>query len=258
MENWVILGRIISISPLRSFISKKGAESSLLSFDIGDRSGVIECTVYGEPAQRYSGTLKEDQIYEIANGFVSESSYLGQHKLKVTVGDNSRVSLKEDDPNVPYMEDFCLTVKKLTEAALGEEVRVICLVKDEGETESLASREGKPLLKKTVVLCDPVDRVEVDVTLWNESCSQRFECYPYMIKGVQVKEYQGARQYSLRANSRATVLKQHPLRKFIKDLTVIPFTNPDSARKTTRRPAIACLADLNNAMDEVSPAGTWS
>jgi hypothetical protein len=41
MENWTILVRVISLNPLRSFVSKKGVESSLLSFEIGDASGVI-------------------------------------------------------------------------------------------------------------------------------------------------------------------------------------------------------------------------
>lgn len=84
--------------------------------------------------------------------------------------------------------------------------------------EALTSREGKPLRKKSVLLCDPVDKVEVEIVLWNESVEVQFERYPYLIKGVYVKEYQGNRQYALRTNHKATVLKQHPLRKYIKDL----------------------------------------
>lgn len=55
---------------------------------------------------------------------------MGSHKLKITVVENSKVNLKEDDPNIPYMEDFCVTVKKLIELPVGDEARVICLVKD--------------------------------------------------------------------------------------------------------------------------------
>lgn len=131
----------------------------MLSFEIGDRSGVIEGNIFGEAAQRFEGTLKEDQLYEIANGMVAENSYLGSHKLKITVVESSRVSLREDDPSIPYMEDFCITIKKLTELPVGEETRVICLVKDDGEIEALTSKEGKPLRKKAIILCDPVDKV---------------------------------------------------------------------------------------------------
>jgi hypothetical protein len=41
MDNWSILGRIISMNPVRNFINKKGVESSVLGFEIGDRSGMI-------------------------------------------------------------------------------------------------------------------------------------------------------------------------------------------------------------------------
>ena len=104
-------------------------ESSLLAFEIGDRSGVIECNIFGEAAGKFENILKEDQVYEIANGVVNENSYLGSHKLKINLMESSKVSIKEDDPSIPYLEDFCLTVKKLTELAVGEEARVICLVK---------------------------------------------------------------------------------------------------------------------------------
>jgi hypothetical protein len=32
MENWAILGRIISLNPLKNYITKKGTESTLLAF----------------------------------------------------------------------------------------------------------------------------------------------------------------------------------------------------------------------------------
>lgn len=53
IENWIILGRIISLNPLKTYINKKGAETSLLVFEIGDRSGVIECNIFGEPAGKF-------------------------------------------------------------------------------------------------------------------------------------------------------------------------------------------------------------
>jgi hypothetical protein len=58
MDNWSILGRIISMNPVRNFINKKGVESSVLGFEIGDRSGMIECNVFGENAARLAGTIK--------------------------------------------------------------------------------------------------------------------------------------------------------------------------------------------------------
>lgn len=108
-----------------------------------------------------------------------------------------------------------------------------------------------------MTLCDPLEKVEVDITVWNEGCEMRFEKYPYLIKGVMVKEYQGNRQYSLKANFKATVQKQHQLRRYVKDFEQMAFTNPDSNNKP-KRTSITNFRDLNNAMDEVAQAGTWS
>ena len=55
----------------------------------------------------------------------------------------------------------------------------------------------------------------------------------------------------------ATLLKQHSLRKYIKDLDNMNFSNPDSNNKV-RRTKINCLKDLKNAMDEGNSNGTWS
>lgn len=47
------------------------------------------------------------------------------------------------------------------------------------------------------------------------------------------------------------------MRKYIKDIENITFSNPDSNNKP-KRTAITTIKDLNNAMDEVSKSGTWS
>lgn len=49
----MILGRIISLNPLKTYINKKGVETSLLVFEIGDKSGVIECNIFGESATKF-------------------------------------------------------------------------------------------------------------------------------------------------------------------------------------------------------------
>jgi ssDNA-binding replication factor A large subunit len=63
MENWNILVRVLFVYPVKNFINKKGVESSLLKITVGDHSGTIECTMFGETAQRFEGKFKEDQLY---------------------------------------------------------------------------------------------------------------------------------------------------------------------------------------------------
>jgi hypothetical protein len=129
MENFVLLVRVLFVNPVKNYINKRGVESTLQSIEVGDESGTIECTMFGEVAQKFEGKFKEDQIFEIANASVSENTYMGQHTLRMIINDLTRVSLREDDPSVPFTEDFCVTVKQLLNLPIGELARVICLVK---------------------------------------------------------------------------------------------------------------------------------
>ena len=47
MENFVLLVRILFVFPVKNFINKKGVESCLLNILVGDKSGTIECTMFG-------------------------------------------------------------------------------------------------------------------------------------------------------------------------------------------------------------------
>lgn len=42
-----------------------------------------------------------------------------------------------------------------------------------------------------VFLCDPEEKLEVEITLWNDKSDIRFEKFPHMLKGVVVTSYRG-------------------------------------------------------------------
>jgi ssDNA-binding replication factor A large subunit len=186
MENFVLLVRVIFVFPVKTFINKKGVESCLLNILVGDKSGTIECTMFGELVQRFEGRLKEDQIFELANAAVSEGNYLGNRYNKLIINETSKVSLKEDDPSVPFSEDYFITVKKLVFAPVCSENMVVCLVKDTEKAEDFTTKAGKDMRKKLIYLCDPEEKVEVELTLFGDKCDEIFENQPYMFKGVNV------------------------------------------------------------------------
>lgn len=41
--------------------------------------------MFGEVAQRFENSFKEDQVYELANASVVENTYMGNHELKLTI-----------------------------------------------------------------------------------------------------------------------------------------------------------------------------
>ena len=63
MENFVIQVRVLFVFPMKTFINKKGVESSLRSIEVGDKSGTIDCTMFGDVAQKFDGKLIEDNVY---------------------------------------------------------------------------------------------------------------------------------------------------------------------------------------------------
>ena len=63
---------------------------------------------------------------------------------------------------------------------------LICLVKDTEKPEEFVSKAGKEMRKKLIYLCDPEEKVEVEVTLFGDRCDEVYENYPYMFKGVHV------------------------------------------------------------------------
>lgn len=108
-----------------------------------------------------------------------------------------------------------------------------------------------------MVLCDPEEKIEVSATIWGDKCDTKFEKFPYMVRGVLVGEFKDTRQYTIKQNLQIRLLKHHNLRKYIKDLDNIAFTNPNSNNKT-RRPNIVNFQELNNSMDEIGSSGVWS
>ena len=60
---------------------------------------------------------------------MTENTYMGRTTLRLTISEGTRVNLREDDSSVPFIEDFCLSVKQLLNVGIGEVANVICLVK---------------------------------------------------------------------------------------------------------------------------------
>lgn len=49
----MLLARVLFINPVKTFINKRGVESKLMSMEIADRSGVMECTMFSEAVDRF-------------------------------------------------------------------------------------------------------------------------------------------------------------------------------------------------------------
>jgi len=57
----------------------------LMNMLVGDKTGTIECTMFGEMVQRFEGKFKEDQVFELANAVVGESNFMNNRYKKITI-----------------------------------------------------------------------------------------------------------------------------------------------------------------------------
>lgn len=76
-----------------------------------------------------------------------------------------------------------------------------------------------------------------------------------MIKGVNIGEFNGNRQYGLKGSVAIRPMKHHPWRRYVKDFENISFNNPDSNKK---RRGTSNFQQLMTAMDEINDKGLWS
>lgn len=53
IENWTIMIRVLFVSPLKTIMTKKGKEQTLMVIDVIDHSGMIQCNLYGETAIKF-------------------------------------------------------------------------------------------------------------------------------------------------------------------------------------------------------------
>ncbi len=67
-----------------------------------------------------------------------------------------------------------------------------------------------------------------------------------MIRGLQINDFQGNKQYALKINFAYRQLKQHNLRKYIREMDSMNFINPNSNQKTSKKSTINNFMDLND------------
>ena len=78
-----------------------------------------------------------------------------------------------------------------------------------------------------------------------------------MIKGLQVGEYRGNKNFSLRKNHQIRVLKQHHYRKYIKDLDGMSFDHP-LGQQQSGQTTLSNFLELQLAVDQAGNNSVWA
>ena len=109
-----------------------------------------------------------------------------------------------------------------------------CLLK-QGDLTEFVSKAGNKIKKKTLKMFDIENTMECDLTLMNEKAEAEYIDGMYALKGVEVDDYNGKKQFKGSLSFLAKYLKNDPMNKRIKEIDEITFTcitpNPNQSNK---------------------------
>lgn len=188
MDGWTIRVRLFFKSDVKTIRTKKGTDTEIFTVILMDKDeSLLYGASFGETATKLSTSLNINDIYEIRNAQVQEelkSKPNSNIKVKLNLGDRTVINETEDDGTIPLIEDKCKSVRELVESTAGSFVNIVCLIKEAGELNHFTSKAGKPCVKRVIKVCDPVEKVSTDITLWGDFVNYPFETVPYAIYNI--------------------------------------------------------------------------
>ena len=109
MRNFEIDGKVMNLSDIRNFKTEK-REGRVVSFLLGDESGVIRCVLWDEKIIKEveNGNLKESNIVRIKNGYVKDNSGAEIHlgSLSKLIINPENVEIKEIGEQIFKRKEF--------------------------------------------------------------------------------------------------------------------------------------------------------
>lgn len=232
MDEWTIRVRVVLKSEIKKIRTKKNADMDIINFTFVDRKGqAINVAAFNQVAEKFQDCLQLNFVYDVSNAQVAvdtraKSGSNGPNPtLKLTLSEKTIVNEATDDGRIPTIEDRCCSLQQFIDKGVGETCSVICLVKEAEPAVEFTSRAGKNCIKRPVTICDPIERVQLQITIWGDNSRYEFENVPYIITDMNVGEYNGNKQYSASYESMIMPVRDHKFRRF-KDLSVIDFNSP--------------------------------
>ena len=86
------------------------------------------------------------------------------------------------------------------------------------------SKQCKQLKKKTLHLFDPEHMLEAELTLFNERAMEKYEKGAYALKGIQIHEYNGNKEFKASLDFLPRLLENHRYQKHLQIIDEGKFT----------------------------------
>lgn len=163
----------------------------------------IRANFFGQAAENYVNKLAEGKVYTFSRGQVRVANRQFNrcsHRYELVFDKDALIEEVADDAKIKAVSFEITSLSSVQARALPCTVTVCGIVSSFRPAISFTSQQGKELVKRDLTLVDD-SLASISVTIWGERAKQddaKFENNPVMcLKGVAVKEWQGARSGSL-------------------------------------------------------------
>ncbi len=184
--NISIQGRLLAISNIKTFTTKKGREGKVANLTVEDETGKIRVVMWTDN-MKYMNRIEEGNIIKI-NNLEVRKGYTGD--LEVQMRNNSTIQVMPEEvaPDLPQYEEKITNLEDITEE--GEYNVIVRITKISTLRE--IKKEDKTL---QIVTLDIMDKTKsMEFTLWNNDTK--------LVDTLELKENDTIKIIKARANTR--------------------------------------------------------
>ena len=131
---------------------------------------------------------------------------------------------------------------------------MIGIVKEVRSPTDIQSKGNQKTHKKqTIVICDPVSKMEIDATMWNleKDFDRGMENKTYMLSSFKIHEYNGTLNISSSFKSTVTPVDQHEFRKFENSIGSMNFEAISYRRDESNFKVIKNIKEMDVAKENM-------
>ncbi|WP_302290775.1 OB-fold nucleic acid binding domain-containing protein, partial [Methanosphaera stadtmanae] len=184
--NISIQGRLISISNIKTFTTKKGREGKVANLTVEDNSGKIRVVMWTDN-MKYMNRIEEGNIIKV-NNLEVRKGYTGDLEVQMKNNSSIQVLPEEVDPSLPKYEEKITNLSDITEDG---EYNIIVRIKKISTLREIIKGE-KTLQIITLEIMDKTGTLEF--TLWNKDTK--------LVDTLELKEHDTIKIIKARAQQR--------------------------------------------------------
>lgn len=206
------------------------------------------------------------ETYFFSKGMVKVDNYkkgstsASEYVLSFT--ENSKIVATTDDNSIKTQGGSITPIAEIKGKEVNSEVDVIGIIKEVRAASEIQSKGNQKTHKKqTIVVCDPVSKMEIDAVMWNleKDIERSMENKTVMLSSFKIHEYNGTLSISSSFKSNINPMDDHEFKKYENSLGSISFEAISYRRDESNFKIIKNVKEVEQAKENLADDGTiWS